>query len=514
MNRRLRQIIRFLNTDLWRIRTSDLSRPRSFLLNQLRVIILAVRGYSADQCSLRASALTFYSLLAIVPVVAMAFGIAKGFGMEERFKERLRAALRANDESSRPPEASQTTTAPANATTPPASTTRPPVATTPAIASSPPAGTTPPAMTTGPATTSPARAGPRAPVVNPQRQVAERIIQFAEQALEQTRGGVVAGIGVAVLLWTVVKVLGHVEISFNHIWGVKKSRTLGRKFTDYVSIVLVCPILLVVSSSATVVLTAKAAELIRSIEGPAFLVEAVVAVLSLTPFVIGWLLFGFLYTFIPNTRVTLHSALIAGMVAGTMFQLTQWGYFRFQIGVAKYSAIYGSLAALPLFLLWMQISWMIVLFGAELSFAHQNVRTYEFEPDCDQASNLLKRLIALRLTQLLVRSFADDAGPMSAEQLSDDTGAPIRLVNELLFELVEAGILSETASKGNQQTAYQPARTLDKISVASVINVLDEYGSEDLPLAESDEMKRLEQSLQRIRQAAEESAANVALKDV
>jgi membrane protein len=196
------------------------------------------------------------------------------------------------------------------------------------------------------------------------------------------------------------------------------------------------------------------------------------------------------------------------------WKLTLSGCFRFQIGVAKYSAIYGSLAALPLFLLWMQISWMIVLFGAELSFAHQNVRTYEFEPDCDQASNLLKRLIALRLTQLLVRSFADDAGPMSAEQLSDDTGAPIRLVNELLFELVEAGILSETASKGNQQTAYQPARTLDKISVASVINVLDEYGSEDLPLAESDEMKRLEQSLQRIRQAAEESAANVALKDV
>jgi membrane protein len=512
MNRRLRDIVRFLNTDVWRIRASDLPRPRSFLLNQLRVMILAVRGYQADQCSLRASALTFYSLLAIVPVLAMAFGIAKGFGMQEHLKERLRVTLNATDE---PVPLIPEAVVPPVATTAPAAATSSAARTTPAAsATTQPGATTRPASSTAP-TATPPRAATTAPAaLNPQRQVVERVIQFAERALEQTRGGLVAGIGVAVLLWTVIKVLGHVERSFNHIWGVKRNRSIGRRFTDYVSVMIVCPILLVVSGSATVVLTARAAALIRSIQGPAFLVEAVVAILSLTPFLVGWLLFGFLYLFIPNTKVSLRSALLAGMVAGTMFQLTQWGYFRFQIGVAKYSAIYGSLAALPLFLLWMQISWMIVLFGAELSFAHQNVATYEFEPDCENASNHLKRLIAVRLTQLLVRSFAEERGPMTASELSHATGAPIRLVNELLYELVEAKILSETTLEDERETAYQPARTLDRISVASVINALDEYGSEDLPLVEAEELERLEASLRKIREAGEESPGNVALRDV
>ncbi len=173
-------IIRFLKTDIWRIRLNTIPRSKSILIKQVRIFLLALRGFDEDKCRLRASALTFYSLLSIVPIFAMIFGIAKGFGTEKALERQLIEKMPGQEE-----------------------------------------------------------------VVN-------KIIAFSHSLLENTKGGVIAGVGVAILFWTVIKVLGDIEYSFNDIWGVKRARSIGRKFCDYLSVMFICPLLIIISSSATV----------------------------------------------------------------------------------------------------------------------------------------------------------------------------------------------------------------------------------------------------------------------
>ncbi len=438
---KFRRTAEYLRTDIWRVRSADLSRGRSLLIRRLRIIVLAVRGFHADKCGLRASALTFYSVLSIVPVAAVAFGIAQGFGLEKILEGHIQKALAGHEE------------------------------------------------------------------------VATRVITFSRSLLENTGGGVVAGIGVLMLLWSIIKVLGNIEESFNDIWGVKKSRGLGRKFTDYGSLVLICPILLVISGAATSLVTAKAT--MGALDGPlAFLGPVFFVLLGLLPLCISWALFAFVYVFLPNTKVRFTSGLVAGIIAGTLYVIIQWLYVGFQVGLTKYNAIYGSFAALPFFLIWLQTSWLVVLFGAELSFAHQNVETYEFEPDCLLASHSFKRLFALRITSLLARNFAEGAKPMTAAEVARVLEVPARLTNDVLSELVAAEILSETSGEGYKGVGYQPARDIATLTAQYVIDVLDRRGTDSVPIAQTEELRKLSMCLKGFGEAMEKSPANVLLKDV
>lgn len=442
MRQRVRETIRFLKSGIWRIHSRNLPRSKSLLIRHLRVVLLALRGFSADKCSLRASALTFYSILAIVPALAMAFGIAKGFGVGKVFEERVMALFSAHED------------------------------------------------------------------------IAAKILEFSSSLLENTRGGVMAGVGIVVLLWTVLKVLGHVERSFNEIWGIKRPRTLGRKFTDYLSMVLICPILLVVSGSATVLVTGQVQAVVDRVSLLGFLGPLIMAVLRLLPYCIGWGLFAFVYVFMPNTKVNLSSALLAGVVAGTLYQFVQWVYISFQIGVTRYSAIYGSFAVLPLFLIWLQATWLVVLFGAELAFAHQNVETYEFEPDCLQASRSLRKLLALRIAQMAVRNFAEGRKPATAAEIIHELGIPTRLANDVLYELVGARILTETSGDGDREVAYQPARAIDTLTVSFVLGALEDRGTEEIPFTDAAELHRLSECLRELREAIKRSSGNLPLRSI
>jgi membrane protein len=439
------RVIRFLTVDIWRIRLRNLPRRHSFLIKQLRVVLLALRGFYEDRCQLRASALTFYSLLSLVPVLAMAFGIAKGFGLEKTLNEQL-AAL---------------------------------------------------------STKFPGQA-----------EMFTDFIGYADRLLENTRGGAVAGVGVAVLFWTVIKMLGNIEKSFNSIWGVKKSRSIARKLSDYLSIMLICPILFVVSSSATVFVAGRIEVLVEKVSLLGAISPLIFAILKLFPYCIVWVLFSFIYIFMPNAKINFKSGLLAGIVAGTIYQVVQWAYVTFQIGVAKYNAIYATFAALPLFLLWIQISWLVVLFGAEISFAHQNVDTYEFEPDCLRASNRFRKLLALRMTHQLVKNFCAGEEPWTATQISHNLEIPIRLVRQLLFELTEARILSETVTEENEEGAYQPAQSPEKYTPKYVLEALDRRGSDDIPVADSSELDILSQCLDDFAAVIEKSPANILLKEL
>jgi membrane protein len=438
----IKRIIDFIKTDIWRIRSKDLPQSKSFLIKQLRIILLAFRGFDEDKCQLRASALTFYSLLSIVPVAAMAFGVAKGFGFEKMLERQLMEGFTEHQE------------------------------------------------------------------------VIAQVVTFAKQLLENTKGGVVAGIGVAILFWTVIKVLGNVEKSFNDIWGIKQGRPIGRKFSDYLSMMLVCPILIIVSSGITVFITTQVKMLTENIAILGAFAPAISFMLKLLPYGIIWILFTFVYIFMPNTKVDFRSGLLAGIAAGTLYVIVQKIYIGFQVGVANYNAIYGSFAALPLFLMWLQISWLIVLLGAEISFARQNVDTYEFEPDCLRVNHKYKNLMALRITQFLAKNFSMGVPPSSANEISHALDMPIRLVREILFDLKEADVISRTYGSEYKEDTYQPALDLEKLTIQRVIESLENRGSADIPVADTEELRSLRDSLESFEDCVRKSPRNVILSKV
>ncbi len=227
-----------------------------------------------------------------------------------------------------------------------------------------------------------------------------------------------------------------------------------------------------------------------------------------------WILFTFIYILMPNTKVNLASGLLGGVVAGTIYQLVQIIYIQFQVGVGSANVVYGSFAALPLFLLWLQISWRIVLFGTEVSFAHQNVDTYEFEHDCLNVSPSFKRLLALHIASTLVKRFADAQAPLTASQISDALDIPIRLVQDILFELTQVGIIAEVNDPTYKQSSYQPARDTNQLTVHLVIDVLDKKGASDIPVVKTAGLVKLEKTLQVFEDQVKNSSLNVLLKNI
>jgi membrane protein len=235
---------------------------------------------------------------------------------------------------------------------------------------------------------------------------------------------------------------------------------------------------------------------------------------KLLPYCAIWGVFAFIYIFMPNTKVNFRSGLIAGVIAGTIYQISQWAYISFQIGVAQYNAIYGSFAALPLFLIWLQISWLIVLFGAEISFALQNIDTYEFEPDCLRVSTSFKKLISLQTAHLLIKNFSNEHAPLTAIQISHTLEIPIRLVSQILYEFVESGIASETKTEEYNQFAYQPSRDINIITIKYIFDALEQRGTDEIPVAQTRELKTLSEALKTFNDTIEKSPANRLLKDI
>jgi membrane protein len=432
----------FIRVDIWRMRLADLPFGKSFLIKQLRIIILAIRGYDEDRCLLRASSLTFYTLLSIVPIVAMFFGIAKGFGFENRLAKELVEKFPGQEE------------------------------------------------------------------------VLNQVITFSRSLLEQTKGGIIAGIGMLVLFWSVLKVLGHIEMALNDIWGIKEHRSWGRKFSDYLSIMLISPILVLMSGSVTVFISTQVEHITQRVALLGVFSPLISFLLKFIPYVLIWVLFTILYIIMPNTKVNFKAGLLGGVVAGTLYQIAQWAYISFQVGAAKYNAIYGSFAALPLFLMWLQISWWVVLFGAELSFANQNVDTYEYEPDCLNISPGFKKLLTLQVAHLLIQNFAAGEKPLTYSQISNHLAMPVRLVHNIIFDLVESGLVSEIKTRADKEFAYQPARDINLLTIKYVLEALEQTGSDTVPVAKTEEYRTLSEALKNFSEAMESSPANKLLKDI
>jgi len=277
---------------------------------------------------------------------------------------------------------------------------------------------------------------------------------------------------------------------------------------------IVAPILLVASSSATVFISTYLEQLANDISIVGMISPILFFFIKLIPYVLIWLLLTMIFMVMPNTKVDFKSAFVAGIISGTAFVFIQWVYIHFQVGVSNYNAIYGSFAALPLFLVWLQTSWLIVLFGAEMSFAVQNVEKYEFEPDTHNISPFSWRVLVLMVSHLLIKNFSKGEKAMTAEAISKQLEIPIRLVRDIIYALVDCEILSEINTQFEKEKAYQPAKDSNLLTISYVLNALDQRGNNKILAVASSEKNHIIKILNDFDVAIQNAKGTMLLKDI
>lgn len=442
MREKLDPALAFLKTGIWLLPEKGLSRSRALSVRALKILLLAIRGYQRDQCAMKASALTFYSVLSVVPVIAVFFGIAKGFGFDRKLQAQLLVKF------------------------------------------------------------------------SEQKDVLLKVFEFSNAMLQKTNGGVIAGIGVGLLLWSVIKVLGHIEDSFNDIWKVAKPRTFARKCTDYLSITIVCPILVVMASSLTVTMASQLKAIAGKLSHWGLPPAPILLLLKIIPFVLIWVVFAFILIYMPNTKVRWKPGIVAAVTAGTAYQAAQWIYISFQVGVAKANAIYGSFAALPLLLVWIQLSWLIVLMGSEISFAAQNVDTHGFPEGSETVSPYHKKILSLLIARLVVRNFTAGEKPLTPSRIANALGMPSLLVHRIIGDFSSAGFLSAVKTEEGEETAYQPARDIRSVTVKNVLDSLERSGSADLPFTPAGDFRAISDTLDAFGEAIGRTPENRLITDL
>lgn len=396
----------YCNAKLWLLPSRELPLWKRFMLQLARVLVLTGLRFTQNQCMVKAASLTFYTLLSIIPILALAFGIAKGLGMAHYLTEKLKLATAQYPE------------------------------------------------------------------------MAEKLLTFANSTLKNTQGGIIAGAGVLLLIWSAVKLLSNIENNLNEIWGIRQGRTLVRKITDYVTILMICPILLLTSGSVLIFASTHMSRLIREIPCGEYFMPVLRFSHTILPLIIVWLVFTFIYIAIPNTKVNILPAILGGLVSAGAYTFLQSAYIFAQFTTANLNAIYGSFAALPLFLIWLNLSWIIILGGAQLVFSIQNVNEYEMLPVDGLLSQQQKYIYSMQILALLSGRFRAGEGVLSDQEISTHLKLPIRTVRKLLFDLEQCNLLLEIASR--KRTAvhyYQVAREPDRITPAMLIESLENQGS-------------------------------------
>lgn len=426
----------FFEHDLWEIEAADQRWWRRFILNQGQILTLVVRGFIADGCMLRASALTFTTLLSLVPLLALMFSVLKGLGVQNELEPLLFDQLAVG-------------------------------------------GNT--AVT--------------------------KIIEY----INNTNVARLGTYGLIILVITVLTLLSNIEESFNSVWGVEETRPLLRRFTDYFSVVTIGPIFVVVAISMTS--TLKSQHLVQALLDHAYIGEFLLSLFEILPFMVMWLVFAGLYLFMPNVKVSPRAALIGGIFGGTLWQLSQWGYLNFQVGVARYNAIYGTMAALPILMVWIYLSWMIVLLGLEMTYATQNLRTIRQDIRGARVNFASLEFIALTVLLFIGRRFHLGKPALGQEQLSTRLNVPPRLLHTILDELGRLGFVVAT-TQSVEDVCYQPARSLEKIKLYEVICGLAEDGKDYSHLRKTHELAVIADFAETLHKAEQEALAGMTLRDL
>lgn len=426
----------FFQKELWIKDEEEFNFANRQFIKIIKIIFFSTEQFIDSRIVVRASALTYSTLLSIIPILAILFAIARGFGFGSIIEEELRKNMSSSQ--------------------------------------------------------------------------AELVFTWINSYLQHTKNGIFLGVGIVMLLLTILILTDNIERNFNSIWQVKHPRTVFRKITDYFSMILLMPLLIVVSSGLSIFMTTIINEDTFTLLAP-----LLKFFIKLFPYVITWGMFIGLFVFIPNTKVKLKHAIVPGILAGSAFQAFQYIYINSQIWVSSYNAIYGSFAAIPMFLLWTQISWSICLFGAEMNYVSQNLESFKYGKESKNISRRYYDFFCIVIMSRICKRFESGEEPYTAEEISKENKIPIRLTKDILYKLQDLQLIYEGVreNKKEQEICYLPGMDSDKLTLGLLLSRLDSMGFEDFNI----DMKQFSSSWQTITKVRKEYTSqnnNILLKDL
>jgi membrane protein len=398
----------------------------------LQFSVMAAEGFVRDRLLLQAGALSYFTVLSLIPIIAIVIAIAASIGIDSSFAEDIVAKIAAGA---------------------------------------------------------------------PETQ--ERILAQVRSADFKALGSLGAG----VVFLTTIFGISNVERSFNAIWGVKKSRSWARRFPDYLAVLVLVPLLATGLSLATGL---KSEWLVGQLSQFDAFVTLYEVGLRQLPWLVLSIVFGLMFWFLPNTTVRFRSALLGGVVSGGLVLQAQSAYIGYSVGVARADALFGAFAQLPLLFLWIYIFWAILLFGAELSFAHQNLASYRRELRGRSASSAERESIALRISIHAARAFRDGLPAPTADDLAEKLVAPVRTVRDVLEQLETAGILARRGGKDDSES-FQLGQPAER---TRVVDVLAAIAGRREPLTADEAAPLVEALLAKFDSAVLSSGAEQSLEDL
>lgn len=425
------QFVRFMNQDLWSIELGSLTFVRQLGIRAVRAVHLVVRGYREDELSLHASALTFTTLMSLVPFLAFIFVIAKGVGGQELFLAKYAELI---------------------------------------------------------------------------AEMPAQFREFADKLVEIVLGANYFALGgIAITIWVVavIKVLGSIESSFNRVWGVSGGRPFYRKLTDYLSTLIVVTLFLLFAATFSADAVTSKLGIIGEFSKP--------LLVKMTPWISSTIALAFLYTFMPNTKVRLAPALLSGMITAAIFLTWQRIFVKVQVGVFTKDAIFGTFAAIPIFLAWVYVCWVIILIGVEIAFSLQNTTTFENEMVAARASAQSRLKLALAVVAHAAQSLLEGSPAFDKHRFAEERTVSIRLLNRVLEILCRAGMVAEVSEEpGRFVLLKDPAR----IPVKEILDVVMQDGVQPGVLGLSSLDPALEEALQAMSERTDKALADRTVADL
>lgn len=401
------QLIYFFNHKIWCADDKAYSPIKRYAFNMMRKTVLTIECYLNKNLNSHASALTYSTTLAAVPILAIIFAIGRGLGYASIIEDKIRENLSVS------------------------------------------------------------------------QSFADIILSFINSYLDHTQNGIFIGFGLLLLLYTIIQLTSHIETALNTVWNVKGQRSIYRQITDYISVFFLLPFLIIISSGLSIFLATIAKDY------PNFMVLSTTlkVIIKVSPYILSGLVFTALYTYMPNTDIRIRHAIIPGFIAGTAFQFLQYFYIHSQIWVANYNAIYGSFAALPMFMLWVNFSWIICLSGAQLSYANQNLRSYYYIKDIHKISRSYHDVLIILLMTKICKRFEKGMNPYTINGLAAETTLPAGVVTRLVYELKDMHMIVLECQEDNDSIRMVPAEDINRMTVNMLLERIDNYGNSYTPAA-------------------------------
>lgn len=367
----------------------------------IKTLNLSIKSFLDSDLQSRAAALTYRTILALVPALAILFAIGRGFGFQNLLQTQLFSYL---------------------------------------------------------------------PV---QKDALDTVFGFVDSYLAHSSEGVFVGIGVAMLLWTMISLMNNIENSFNSIWGIKHGRSIWRKITDYTAMLFILPVLMICSSGLSIFLSST----LQNIFDFEFMSPIITFSLRCASFLFTWLFFTAMFILIPNTKVKFKNAFIAGIFTGTGFLILQWLFVSGQMSVSKYNAIYGSFSLLPLLLIWMQFTWVIILSGIAICYSSQSIYRFEFSNKINDISDDYRTKITLAIMCVITKHFDKGNKAITLDELTENYDFPPRIAIDIIEKLIDARLIVKVINDdAENEPGLQPALNINRLSVAHVLSVLKNNG--------------------------------------